>query len=111
MNRKFFKLRKIFKLVHKTHYRKDKQNSTEEGKNRGFKSPNVSENVRWIFLSWFTELIISFLGSKNIFSVNLIIYVPKLVHIYCSRKVEQIIQTARPSHACHNYFFRGTYLK
>ena len=71
---------------------------------------NVSHQ-RENFLSWFTELIISFLGSKNIFSVNLIIYVPKLVHIYCSRKVEQIIQTARPSHACHNYFFRGTYLK
>ena len=67
--------------MHKTHYRKDKQNSTEEGKNRGFKLPNVSENVRWIFLSRFTELIISFLGSKNIFSVNLIIYVPKLVYI------------------------------
>ena len=48
MNRKFFKLWKIFKLVYKTHYRKDTQNSTEEGKNRGFKSPNMSENVQWI---------------------------------------------------------------
>ena len=48
MNRKFFKLWKIFKLVYKTHYRKDNQNSTEEAKNRGFNSPNLSENVQWI---------------------------------------------------------------
>ena len=128
MNRKFFKLWKIFKLLYKTNYRKDTQNSTEKGKIEGschqicLRTSNGSSrkcltfdtNVSHQgenFLSWFTELIISFLGSKNIFSVNLIIYVPKLVHIYCSRKVEQIIQTARPSHACHNYFFRCTYLK